>query len=327
MKRILPIWAAIVFGTGTAAAQDLIVKTDAGRIEARVTEISPDAVRYKRFSNPDGPTYVLPVSEIDYILYPNGERDTFKKPDPERPAPAGQEADRECVAPDAGYAEAAEPDAGATPAGKAETAVRTAEPAPHTGSAREYRDSDFPARGYEIGDLYERDGVRGIVCYVSDEGRHGLVLSADETSLPWSLFRKPDLRTVGADNRSDGAANMETVARYIAENGLSWEDFPAFQWCRELGEGWYLPSLDELLAIGVVFNGGMRAPLNRAARNRFNGVLKSAGGKTLDRLVYYFSSTEANDKDAYTSQMSTEPPYVIEIPKHNKFLIRAVHKF
>ena len=47
----------------------------------------------------------------------------------------------------------------------------------------------------------------------------------------------------------------------------------------------------------------------------------------MDRMVYYFSSTEMDEKNAYTSHTSLEPPYVVEIPKYNKFLVRAVHKF
>ena len=67
MKRTILLLFAALCGALTAAAQDLIVKTDATKIEAKVIEITPEAVRYKRFSNPDGPTYVLPVKEIHYI--------------------------------------------------------------------------------------------------------------------------------------------------------------------------------------------------------------------------------------------------------------------
>ena len=156
---------------------------------------------------------------------------------------------------------------------------------------------------------------------------HGLVVSLDEIYLHWSEFRKPDLRVVGADSRTDGAENMAKVAQYIAANNLSWDDFPAFKWCRDKGEGWYLPAIDEMLTIGHNYNGGTRVQNNRQARNKFNDALKDAGGKRMDRLVYYFSSTEMDEKSAYTTHMSIEPPYVIEIPKYNKFLVRAVHKF
>ena len=302
MKKLLFVLFAVWCGAMTAAAQDLIVKTDASQVEARVLEISPDAVRYKRFSNPDGPTYVLPVAEIRYIRYANGEVEYYAKEVPAEPLTPARSA-----------GEAQEQAAGETEAASQAEAPR---PAP-----------EYVLRRYEVGDLYDRDGVKGVVCIVSDEGTHGLVISLEQIYLTWSEFRKPDLRTVGAGNRTDGEENMRTVEAYIAANGLSWDDFPAFKWCRERGEGWYLPSIDELLTIGHNYNGGSRMKNNRQARNKFNDALKDAGGKRMDRMVYYFSSTEMDEKNAYTSHTSLEPPYVVEIPKYNKFLVRAVHKF
>jgi hypothetical protein len=302
MKKLLFVLFAVWCGAMTAAAQDLIVKTDASQVEARVLEISPDAVRYKRFSNPDGPTYVLPVAEIRYIRYANGEVEYYAKEVPAEPLTPARSA-----------GEAQEQAAGETEAAPQAEAPR---PAP-----------EYVLRRYEVGDLYDRDGVKGVVCIVSDEGTHGLVISLEQIYLTWSEFRKPDLRTVGAENRTDGEENMRTVEAYIAANGLSWDDFPAFKWCREQGEGWYLPSIDELLTIGHNYNGGSRMKNNRQARNKFNDALKDAGGKRMDRMVYYFSSTEMDEKNAYTSHTSLEPPYVVEIPKYNKFLVRAVHKF
>lgn len=302
MKKLLFVLFAVWCGAMTAAAQDLIVKTDASQVEARVLEISPDAVRYKRFSNPDGPTYVLPVAEIRYIRYANGEVEYYAKEVPAEPLTPARSA-----------GEAQEQAAGETEAAPQAEAPR---PAP-----------EYVLRRYEVGDLYDRDGVKGVVCIVSDEGTHGLVISLEQIYLTWSEFRKPDLRTVGAENRTDGEENMRTVEAYIAANGLSWDDFPAFKWCRERGEGWYLPSIDELLTIGHNYNGGSRMKNNRQARNKFNDALKDAGGKRMDRMVYYFSSTEMDEKNAYTSHTSLEPPYVVEITKYNKFLVRAVHKF
>lgn len=302
MKKLLFVLFAVWCGAMTAAAQDLIVKTDASQVEARVLEISPDAVRYKRFSNPDGPTYVLPVAEIRYIRYANGEVEYYAKEVPAEPLTPARSA-----------GEAQEQAAGET---EAAPQVEAPRPAP-----------EYVLLRYEVGDLYDRDGVKGVVCIVSDEGTHGLVISLEQIYLTWSEFRKPDLRTVGAENRTDGEENMRTVEAYIAANGLSWDDFPAFKWCREQGEGWYLPSIDELLTIGHNYNGGSRMKNNRQARNKFNDALKDAGGKRMDRMVYYFSSTEMDEKNAYTSHTSLEPPYVVEIPKYNKFLVRAVHKF
>lgn len=285
MKKFICLIFAVCCGIAAAAAQDLIVKTDASKIEASVLEVSPDAVRYKRFSNPDGPTYVLPVAEIHYIQYANGEKEFYSEAPattPETTAPRSEVQ---------------------TPQGR------------------------YVLKEYEIGELYDENGLKGVVCVLSEDKQHGLIISLDQIYLPWNISRKPNLFVVGAENRTDGMANMEIVERYIAEHGLSWDDFPAFKWCREKGEGWYLPSIDEMLNIGHNYNGGVRTLNNRKARNKFNNALKDAGGKRMDKMVYYFSSTEKNEKEAYTSHMSPEPPYIVEIPKYNKFLVRAVHKF
>lgn len=327
-KSTLLLFWALCCGISAAVAQDLIVRTDSTRIEARVTEVSPETVRYKRFSNPDGPTYVLPVAGIDYIRYANGETDRFRQP--AAPAP-----DAPVAAPAPAPAPALEvaapvPGTPAAPAAAPDAPVAAPTPASATSSdpaAPAALPVQYELKRYAVGDYYDFNGVKGVVCKVTEDGLHGMVVSLDEVMIPWSVFRKPDLRTVGAVDRTDGRVNMEIVARYIAENGLSWDDFPAFKWCREQGEGWYLPAIDEVLAIGNNFNGGTRMHYDRQARNRFNDALKEHGGKRMDRLVYYFSSTEQDEKSVHTSHMDMKPPYVVGIPKYNKFLVRAVHLF
>lgn len=322
-KSTLLLFWALCCGISAAVAQDLIVRTDSTRIEARVTEVSPETVRYKRFSNPNGPTYVLPVAGIDYIRYANGETDRFRQPAAPAPAPDAPVAGAPAApapAPDAPVpGTPAVPDPLAAPTPASATASAPAAPAALP--------VQYELKRYAVGDYYDFNGVKGVVCKVTEDGLHGMVVSLDEVMIPWSVFRKPDLRTVGAVDRTDGRVNMQTVARYIAENGLSWDDFPAFKWCREQGEGWYLPAIDEVLAIGNNFNGGTRMHYDRQARNRFNDALKEHGGKRMDRLVYYFSSTEQDEKSVHTSHMDMKPPYVVGIPKYNKFLVRAVHLF
>lgn len=314
-KSTLLLFWALCCGISAAVAQDLIVRTDSTRIEARVTEVSPETVRYKRFSNPDGPTYVLPVAGIDYIRYANGETDRFRQPAAPAPAP-------EVAAPVPGTPAAPAPAPDAPVAAPTPASATSSDPAAPAALPVQYE-----LKRYAVGDYYDFNGVKGVVCKVTEDGLHGMVVSLDEVMIPWSVFRKPDLRTVGAVDRTDGRVNMQTVARYIAENGLSWDDFPAFKWCREQGEGWYLPAIDEVLAIGNNFNGGTRMHYDRQARNRFNDALKEHGGKRMDRLVYYFSSTEQDEKSVHTSHMDMKPPYVVGIPKYNKFLVRAVHLF
>lgn len=308
MKKTILLLTAAFGGMTIAAAQDLIVKKDATQVEAKVTEITPDAVRYKRFSNPDGPTYVVPVVEIDYIQYVNGEKDYFK-------------------------AQESIPATKLTPAVSAGSAPlgQTPEPTSAVSEAQESAlapGTRYVVKEYEIGELYDQNGLRGIVCQLDESRQHGLLISLDEKALNWSIFRKHNYKLTGADDRKDGEVNMETVAAYIAANNLSWSDFPAFAWCREQGDGWYLPAIDELLTIGHNYNGGTRMRNDRRARSTFNDNLKSNGGERMDRLVYYFSSTEMDQKSAFTTHMSIEPPYVTDVPKAGiTFLVRAVHKF
>lgn len=282
MWRICLLMGLMVVCADGVWAQDRIVRRDSTEIEAMVLTITPDEVHYKRYSNPDGPTYVLPVESIRYIHYPNGERDWF-----------GREEERA----DAARAE--------------EKGEKTQQ----------------LLRAYKVGDYYEQEDVRGVVCAVGADGLHGLILSLDEVSVAWSARAKADLRQIGATDSKDGRVNMQAVERCVASGEASWEDFPAFGWCRSLGDGWYLPAIDELLELCANYNGGTRVKNDRDARNRFNDALRKHGGKRMDRLVYYYSSTECDDRRAYCSHTSLTPPFVAPIPKGDRFLVRAVRRF
>ena len=118
-----------------------------------------------------------------------------------------------------------------------------------------------------------------------------------------------------------------TIARMADEGKVRWEDYPAFKWCRDLGEGWYLPAINEVLRIGHLYNNG-RIKFDRKAREQFNNRLKEHGGVKMDRLMYYFSSTEGDDAwTAMTTHMGIEPPFVEQTSKNISFLVRAMHKF
>jgi hypothetical protein len=81
MKTLLFCLAACLLITGTATAQDIITKRNAEEIEGRVVEIGAESVKYKRASNPDGPTYEIARSEVFTIKYQNGEKEVFSTVD------------------------------------------------------------------------------------------------------------------------------------------------------------------------------------------------------------------------------------------------------
>ena len=78
------------------SAQDIIVTKDSRKIEAKVTEVRLDDVRYKAFSHQDGPTYSLLKSNIASIVYQNGQVETFETSasSPSTPAPTAAAATR-----------------------------------------------------------------------------------------------------------------------------------------------------------------------------------------------------------------------------------------
>lgn len=103
-----------------------------------------------------------------------------------------------------------------------------------------------PAKTYKVGDRYDENGKKGVVFEVSADGKHGKIVSFNETELKWA---NDDFDSwgeeIGAYSNTDGAVNMAVVQRIP-----NWrEKYPAFAWCADLGEGWYLPAIHELKAI------------------------------------------------------------------------------
>lgn len=45
-----------------ASAQDVIVKKDGSTIVSKVLEVNTDNIKYKKFSNQNGPTYTISIS-------------------------------------------------------------------------------------------------------------------------------------------------------------------------------------------------------------------------------------------------------------------------
>lgn len=61
----------------TLFAQDIIVQNNGNTILSKVVEIGATEVKYKKFSNLNGPTYTIAKAEILVINYENGEKESF----------------------------------------------------------------------------------------------------------------------------------------------------------------------------------------------------------------------------------------------------------
>ena len=110
---------------------------------------------------------------------------------------------------------------------------------------------------YQIGDIATINGVQGIVFQTSPNVK---IVSMVETSLKWctEYWRDVDymerinttleaIMTTDAKDKDNGLVNMS-----IIKSKTNWQSkFPAFKWCSDLGEGWYLPAVNELKALYV----------------------------------------------------------------------------
>lgn len=76
MKRMLSMLLMLLVSM-VVAAQDVIVKKDGSTILSKVVEVSDTQVKYKKFSNLEGPTYIVSISELTSINYQNGEKENF----------------------------------------------------------------------------------------------------------------------------------------------------------------------------------------------------------------------------------------------------------
>lgn len=76
----MKIAIALLISTVTSAwAQDVIVKKDDSKIDAKIIEIQGSEIRYKKFSNPDGPDYTISKREVAEVRYQNGEVESLAK--------------------------------------------------------------------------------------------------------------------------------------------------------------------------------------------------------------------------------------------------------
>ena len=108
-------------------------------------------------------------------------------------------------------------------------------------------EKELTSAPYAVGDYYY-DGVKeGVVFDGWDNGNSGKIVSMTKSSssLLWSSDTDEQKRLIGTNSETDGAYNM-TVVKAIAD----WETkYPAFKWCADLGEDWYLPAKQELQTI------------------------------------------------------------------------------
>lgn len=177
---------------------------------------------------------------------------------------------------------------------------------------------------YAVGDLYDVDGVKGVIFgfkdkhTYDDEGNiaetktYAYIMSMDQTALAWST------ESVWCNCVSDyGDCNTEDMLRF----GTSPDKYPAAQWCIAHGEGWFMPSSDEMHLMWSAVSGGTYV-FNEQSVALFNDKLD-------DPIVedFYWTSNEILEDMAEVVAFMEDSVVCLEPQKWKEYNVRAVYKF
>lgn len=77
MKYLIILFTLISF---QMHAQDVIMKKDGNKIDAKVIEITSSTIKYRNWDQPDGPVRNIEISQVKEIIYDNGTWETFDEP-------------------------------------------------------------------------------------------------------------------------------------------------------------------------------------------------------------------------------------------------------
>jgi len=78
MKKILLSVITLCFSVLSGFSQVVITTKSGESIQAKVIEVGPAQIKYKKFDNPDGPLYWILNSSVLMVKYQNGTVEVFK---------------------------------------------------------------------------------------------------------------------------------------------------------------------------------------------------------------------------------------------------------
>ena len=137
-------------------------------------------------------------------------------------------------------------------------------------------------RTWKVGDYYNVDGKEGVVFWVDETGKHGKIVSLDQAEKQWCTDAEyvKDLTDIASDEY-DGMKNLQSIKKISY-----WRNkYPAFAWCADHGDGWYLPAIKELELL--LLNEEVRDAVNNQIARKGKPKLFSKG-----EYWVYWSSTE-----------------------------------
>lgn len=144
-------------------------------------------------------------------------------------------------------------------------------------------------RTWKVGDYYNVDGKEGVVFWVDETGKHGKIVSLDQAEKQWCTdYECQKILTGIASDEYDGMKNLQSIQKIS-----DWRNkYPAFAWCADHGDGWYLPAIKELELL--LLNDEVHDAVNNQIARKGKAKLFSKGEFNL-----YWSSTERMEWGAW----------------------------
>ncbi len=173
---------------------------------------------------------------------------------------------------------------------------------------------------YEIGEYYHNDTLEGIVFWAY--GSHnGLMVSLDETCLPWCLSENINCET-GATNPYEGWNNTN-----ILMDVYDMSHYPVIQWSY-LKNTWHLVNYPHRKIINKQWYVPATTELRYLLQNQdaVNATLTRMGYPTLEDKTYW-SSTETGTRGAAAVRLQNNEVIFIDAVKTSEYYVRAIRNF
>ena len=173
---------------------------------------------------------------------------------------------------------------------------------------------------YEIGSIYEVNGTKGVIYAIKTDNK-GLtwcyLFSLDEEELQWST--KYEWCNCVFDK---GAWNTYDPFNYY---GMDINNYPAFKWCMDHGNDWFLPSSKELMWMWEAITEGAR-DFDAPAVAKWNKIITDNGGEPFVE-TYYWSSNETSEDLIEVIAFMDDSVVCLDPAKDKVYTARAAYRF
>ena len=173
---------------------------------------------------------------------------------------------------------------------------------------------------YEIGAIHEVNGVKGVIFAIKSDNKgdtYCYLFSMDEEDLQWSTkYEWCNCMSQRGDYNSSDPFNYW---------GMDINDYPAFKWCKEHGEGWFLPSSTEMHWMWDMLTNGER-DFEAPSVAKYNAFIVENGGEPFCE-DYYWSSNETSEDMVEVIAFMDDSVVCLEPTKDKVYTARAAYRF